>query len=168
MPAPPKSRQKIRKHAKRILRNTFPPTPSISQNFARVPHFCTLPPLPPKHCGEVQSVLPHFCFSRSSVLRTEALQRAGNASDYDFEKMFELGTIETPKRNQSVSNELRCGRRKATPTLFVFVLRGNAGNSARKRALFFQKGGDSKSRAIQNNLSERTKRIFVVEIFLIY
>jgi len=25
-----------------------PQTPSISQNFARVPHFCTPPPLPPK------------------------------------------------------------------------------------------------------------------------
>ncbi|MEK7089814.1 MAG: hypothetical protein AAB920_03285, partial [Patescibacteria group bacterium] len=30
--------------------------------------------------GEVQGVSPHFCFSRSSVLCTEALQRAGNAS----------------------------------------------------------------------------------------
>jgi hypothetical protein len=46
-------------------------------------------------CG-VQSVLPHFCFSRSTTLRVVALQRAGNASDYDFEKMFELDTIETP------------------------------------------------------------------------
>jgi len=73
----------------------------------------------------------------------------------DFEKMFELGIVETPKRNLKVSNELRSGRRKAPPTLFVFVLRGNAGNSARKRALFFQKGGGSKSRAIQNNLSEK-------------
>src|SRR3989338_43374 len=79
--------KKIRKHAKRILRNTFPQTPSISQNFARVPHlhFCTPPPLPPKHCGGVQSVLPHFCFSRSSMLRTEALQRAGNACGYSHE-----------------------------------------------------------------------------------
>ena len=74
---PPK---KIRKYAKRILRNTFPQTPSISQNFARVPHFCTPPSLPPKHCGGVQSVLPHFCFSRSTTLRVVALQRAGNAS----------------------------------------------------------------------------------------
>ncbi|KKS74429.1 MAG: hypothetical protein UV46_C0043G0001, partial [Candidatus Gottesmanbacteria bacterium GW2011_GWC2_42_8] len=35
---------------------------------------------------------------RSTTLRVVALQRAGNASDYDFEKMFELGTIGTPRR----------------------------------------------------------------------
>ena len=85
MPAPPKSHQKIRKYAKRILRNTFPHTPSISQNFARVPHlhFCT-PLLFKRLCG-VQSVLPHFCFSRSTTLRVVALQRAGNASGYSHE-----------------------------------------------------------------------------------
>ena len=42
----------------------------------------------PKHCGGVQSVFPHFCFSRSTTLRVVALQRAGNASDYDFENRF--------------------------------------------------------------------------------
>jgi hypothetical protein len=56
----------------------YPPqTPSISQNFARVPHlhFCT--PLFFKRLCGVQSVLPHFCFSRSTTLRVVALQRAG-------------------------------------------------------------------------------------------
>ena len=92
-----------------------------------------------------------------------ALQRAGNASDYNFEKMFELGTIETPKRNQSVSKELRSGRRKAPPTLFVFVLRGNSENSARLRALFCFGGGGSKSRAIQIRVfALDTKRIFAI------
>ena len=47
----------------------------------------------------VFSVFPHFCFCRSSVLRTEALQRAGNASilyhQDCFQNKFEFCIIDT-------------------------------------------------------------------------
>ena len=54
-------------------------------------------------CG-VQSVSPYFCFSRSSVLRTEALQRAGNVMILCFENRFGLGTINTPHKIKEIKH----------------------------------------------------------------
>jgi len=47
-----------------------------------------------------------------------------------------------------VGNQQRSGRRKATPTLNVFVLRGNSEILARLRALICFGGGGSESNAI--------------------
>src|SRR3989339_1867400 len=64
--------------------------------------------------------------------------------------MFELGTIGTPKRNQSVSNELRSGRRKAPPTLFRPFSPMNSGFGIQHRlgrcALFFRQEAGSSQR----------------------
>ncbi len=89
----------------------IPPAPScgaetrIPPNFRKISLGFANPP-PAKlfrktESAFVFSVSPHFCFSRSSVLRTEALQRAGNASiQYHqdcFQKRFEFCTMNTAK-----------------------------------------------------------------------
>ena len=80
MPAPPKSHQKIRKYAKRILRNTFPHTPSISQNFARVPHLHFRTPPRLKNIVAEYGAFPRtsasaeaLCFAQRRVARGERL-----------------------------------------------------------------------------------------------
>ena len=51
------------------------------------------------------------------MFRTEALQRAGNASDYDFEKMFELGTIETHSLRSCAPGRIRTSVARRAPDL---------------------------------------------------
>jgi hypothetical protein len=98
----------------------IPPAPScgaetrIPPNFRKISLGFANPP-PAKlfrktESAFVFSVSPHFCFSRSSVLRTEALQRAGNASiQYHqdcFQKRFEfctMNTVSNQKTKRSMS-----------------------------------------------------------------
>jgi hypothetical protein len=71
------------------------------------------------------SVFPHFCFCRSSVLCTEALQRAGNASILYhrdcFQNKFEFCTMNTANFRK-VFLDAKWGRREA-PTLMNFPRR---------------------------------------------
>jgi hypothetical protein len=73
-----------------------------------------------------------------------------------------------------VLKEIRSGRCEATPTLFRPFSPKNSKSFGlprlRRGVLFCFGGGGSKSRAIQiqNALPKNTKRIFVMEIFLIY
>jgi hypothetical protein len=102
----------------------IPPAPScgaetrIPPNFRKISLGFANPP-PAKlfrktESAFVFSVSPHFCFSRSSVLRTEALQRAGNASiQYHqdcFQKRFEFCTMNTALvgRTKNCSTSHRC------------------------------------------------------------
>jgi len=87
----------------------------------------------------------------------------------DFEKMFELGIVETPELNSKVWNQQRSGRRKAPPTLFRPFSPMNSGfgmeHRLRRCALFFRQEAGSKSRAIQNDLSERQKEFLLWKYF---
>ena len=66
-----------------------------------------------------------------------------------FESKCELGTIQTPIRNSKVFSVDTSGRRKAPTKDFLAGLQGNSEFLARKRALFFRRGGGgAKSEAI--------------------
>ncbi len=97
MPAPPKSPPKNQEAREAKFCEILSPTPPAFCKISLAFRICiSAHHIIFKRLRGVQSVLPHFCFSRSTTRSVVALQRAGNASDYDFEKMFELGTIETP------------------------------------------------------------------------
>jgi hypothetical protein len=70
--------------------NSFRKTESI---FAFL-HTASIPQI---SRGGVQSVLPHFCFSRSIHASRGGASARGERYDYDFENRFGLGTIETPE-----------------------------------------------------------------------
>jgi len=65
-----------------------------------------------------------------------------------FENRFELGTIQTPIRNSKVFSVDTNGRRKAPTKDFLAGLQENSEFLARKRAVFFRRGGGAKSEAI--------------------
>jgi hypothetical protein len=108
----------------------IPPAPScgaetrIPPNFRKISLGFANPP-PAKlfrktESAFVFSVSPHFCFSRSSVLRTEALQRAGNASiQYHqdcFQKRFEFCTMNTADFRKGFPNQ-KYGRHEVPSVL---------------------------------------------------
>ena len=68
-----------------------------------------------------------------------------------FEKRYELGTIQTPIRNSTIFSVDTSGRRKAPTKDFLAGLQGNSEFLARKRAVFFRRGGGAKSEAILTN-----------------
>ena len=110
----------------------IPPAPScgaetrIPPNFRKISLGFANPP-PAKlfrktESAFVFSVSPHFCFSRSSVLRTEALQRAGNASiQYHqdcFQKRFEFCTMNTVRGCSLFRNSSRYFCRSVSASIY--------------------------------------------------
>jgi len=71
----------------------------------------------------------------------------------DFGNRCELGTIETPKQNLTIFSVDTNGRRKAPTKDFLAGLQENSEFLARKRAVFFRRGGGAKSKAILTNFA---------------
>ena len=118
-------------------------------------------------CG-VQSVLPHFCFSRSSVLRTEALQRAGNACGYC--QLFLIKQVLAESYNHTKTEqsgffetkEWACRRHAHSVCPDSAGGFRNSGALARTNLFWRRRFG------IQCNFYNYSKRIFDIEYFLIY
>jgi hypothetical protein len=71
----------------------------------------------------------------------------------DFEKMFELGIVETPLGNSKVFLKQKCGTREARPKDSRRIPPTNSEFLARKRALFFRQEAGAKSEAILTNFA---------------
>ncbi len=73
---------------------------SPENSFAKPsPHLYSCTPLPfPRLVVAVCRAFSRTSASAEALCRTEALQCAGNASDYDFENRSGLGTIDTPNK----------------------------------------------------------------------
>jgi deoxyribodipyrimidine photo-lyase len=118
---------------------------------AREANFAKYFPPNPQHFAKFRSrsafafsVFPHFCFCRSSVLCTEALQRAGNASILYhrdcFQNKFEFCTMNTAqimkknliiywarrdlrlRDNRALLNALKASNAEGIPLLPVFFI----------------------------------------------
>jgi len=101
------------------------------------------------------------------TIQFRATTRSARAISFCFESRCELGTIETPKWNLAVENQLRSGRAEGTPTLFRPFSPMNSGfgilHRLRRCEGFFRQEAGAKSEAIlTHSICFDTKRIFAI------
>ena len=121
-------------------------------------HFLSAPPTPP--AGNLKLRKEKFWFL---LPRPQGADEAREIRAYDlvsshhacgacdiicFGNRCEFGTIQTPIRNLAEFSVDTSGRRKAPTKDFLAGLQENFEFLARKRAVFFRRGGGAKSEAI--------------------
>jgi len=96
------------------------------------------------HPRQIRNARSVFSFGVAGVLASAR----GFLRIICFESRFELGTINTPIQNSTAFSKPEGGTREARPTDFPPFFQTNSEFLARWRALFFRRGGGSKSEAI--------------------